>query len=1050
MVRISLRSNALPFSFLFFAIALQAAAPSDVRVTVRARTAGGGSPEAYVAVVPEWRPWSRPLAERITSDGSATFLVPPGTYYLAAGAKGSGVAVAGPFTIAPGSTKNADITLPPLRRVSGTVLDEQGNPIEGARVSDLRAAVPPPLDVVSELTLQYLGSAWKTTTGQDGSWTLMLPQADMPLMIESRGKAPLLRAYHPGDEARLTTVLRQGAALRLTLDRAAPDMILTLRQDSGSNTGVTTAWQAKVWARRANTTTLEWDSLPAGNYRIQAIYPDPLHFKQEPFELLPIALTAGQTSDANVILPPDVSAAPRELALFVPKVPAKDFEEGLETLGVDAIGAPRRTARFVEDVVGGTVIHFRVDETHKPFFAATADRFVASNADENEASGTAGGIVPLRASIHPRADAHLIVRSAEKELLVPRAGTALLSECGKVKKMDVPVEIAVPIEIVGQDLARFTAPAGCATALLSFDPLEPVILEKPLRPGEQSLGMRILRGAGLADVRVVNDGAFVAGATVRVKVAGAEYPGRDLILVGEAKTGQDGWAHLPRLPVLRTLQVTAETAGGERSDRVDLRLEPRGRSVVDPLAVLKPASLTVEAKIADDVRAMFPSSRVGTIFIRPGDERNDRSEDQQQNVRDESNPVRFESLHPGKWIVSCAVSVASTSSLIVIDEVTLKSGEAGHLAASVKPLVFHGRIARLGNGVAARMTLADPEASPKGAMQSCDSSPDGSFHAVLPHTGMYRVYAARLAAQGNVIPIGIVDFSDPARLIQIELPTAAKVAVQVVSGDKPLPNSEVRAMIRRQDAAGVETFPANQITGSAGSATFENLTPGLWTFVARDTEGHRAAEKTVDVGAEGEIEVRLDLQPATMIEGTVRDASGVPQPYSNVDCVFAASNGLPSVAGTSADSEGKFQVDIDDHLPVAAICSVTAPTGAVDAFRARSGDQLDVTLAPANATLAVEDWSKRWSPGAYWLASADGRVISLSAVARILGRTGGPLKIPALPAGRWNVIRIATFPEWLALSRGFAESLPAIASVSLDPGATTTIRIYGAADSGSR
>jgi hypothetical protein len=1042
MVGTPFRHCVVPIVSILVSFALEAAPPSDISIKVHVRGPGGTAVrDAYVAVIPEWRPWSRPLVETIATEGLATYGVPPGTYYISAGAKGAGSTVQGPVTIASNSAKDFTLALTPLRKVSGTVLDDRGNPIEGARVSDLRAAVPPPLDVVSDLTLQHLGSEWKTKTGRDGSWTLMLPQMDMPLVIEARGKAPLLRSYHPGDEAALTTVLQQGATLRLTLDRVAPDMILTLRQESGSNAGVLQAWQPKVWARWASTTTLEWDSLPAGDYRVQASYPDPLCFAQKSFELPPITLSAGQAGEAAVILPSAISASQHEVALFVPKLHAKDFEEGLETFGVAASGAPRRTSHFVEDVIGGTVIHFRVDETHKPFYAATADRFLASSVGESEADGGSHG-VPLRASVHPRADAHLIVRSAEKELLVPPAGMALLHECGRLKKTDPPVEILVPIEISGQDLARFTAPAGCTSAVLSFDPLEPVIVETPLKPGEQSLGMHILRGAGLADVRVTSDGAFVVGATVLVKVAGAEYPERESIVVGGANTSQDGWAHLPRLPVFRTLQVTAETSRGERSDNVDLRLEPRGHTVVDPLPVLKPASLTVEAKIADEVRATFPSARLTTIWIRPGDKRRDSSEDQQQSVRDENVPSHFDSLHPGKWFISGNVSVASTYSMIRMGEVTLKSGEAGHYGASVKPLIFHGRIAQAGRGVAARMTLTDLSGSPTEVQQHCDSSQDGSFHAVLPHAGMYRAEVARLAAQGDVIPLGVVDFMDPAQPIKIDLPTAAKVVVQVVSGNQPVPNADVVAMIRRQDMAGVETFDRSPSIRSDGRVTFDDLIQGPWTFVAREIEGHRVAERTVDVGAEGELDVKLDLKRASSIEGAVRDSSGVPMAYSRVDCVFAASNGLPGSADANADSEGKFNVVIDDDSPVTAICSVVAPTGHVDAFRARSGDRLDATIGLATATLTIEDWSTRWSPGAFWLTSADGRVISLSAVAGELGRAGGPLRIPALTAGQWRVVRIATASQWLSLSRGFTDSLPVVARFSLEAGATLVTRIY--------
>ena len=76
-----------------------------------------------------------------------------------------------------------------------------------------------------------------------------------------------------------------------------------------------------------------------------------------------------------------------------------------------------------------------------------------------------------------------------------------------------------------------------------------------------------------------------------------------------------------------------------------------------------------------------------------------------------------------------------------------------------------------------------------------------------------------------------------------------------------------------------------------------------------------------------------------------------------------------------------------------------------------------------------------------WLVAPDGRAISLNAVAMRIGRFGSPLTIPALPAGRWKLVRIESLAHWLTLAGGMGESLPAVADLMLRAGATETVHL---------
>ncbi|MEO8383170.1 MAG: carboxypeptidase-like regulatory domain-containing protein [Acidobacteriota bacterium] len=1002
-------------------------ATAEVAVTIRIRTTDGKPVErAYVALVPLWRPWSRPLVEVIAERGVSVLRVPVGKYQLLAGARGFAVSSKGPVDISQTSDTTIAIALPALKSVTGIVRNRDGSPLTGVRVASVHAAIAAPLGRLSEVAIRHLASDWRATTDEHGKWTLKVPEGAVPLLFEAPGRAAEWRIHSESDSTALDVSLSRGAILTVTTDRIDPKLIVTVaREDAGASNGILANEQSRVLARWTTTAIVQWTSLPPGTYGVYAKYPEPRYFMQTAAKLATVTLAAGDERALRVSLPPVREAAVNVAALFVRGIARSDLAEELEVFGRNATGAPQRMEHFVEEASGGSVVYGKIDAAHPPYYARTSDRFFSPVPDHAE--GLLGpNAEPWPTAVLPRADAHFRLRFAEGDLQVPQSGIAVLRECGKVDR------VTVPIEISRDNNGEFTAVAGCRSMVLAFDPFEPVISSVVLLAGEQSLGEFVLRGAGSAGVHVVRDpgGALVAGATVQA--FNGEASGEASTVVTEAVTDAGGWAHLSGLPSYWKLLVIATTPEGEKSETAVLLVHPRERGLVDPLAVPEPAALVVGAKMDETFLARFPAARVVTLFVRPADP--DRQSEQRQEDASKTSPVRFDRLRPGRWLVSGVVSVADTYTPIEIEDVVLKAGEERRIEATMTPNVFEGTVTSEGKGVAAKVMIED-----RGRTIYFHSDPNGVFRATLQERGMYRVAVARLSAQGNVIPIGRVSFADPSRRLEIAIPTGGSVTTRVRRGEKPVPGT---VWLSRRDDIGLVEQMTNRArtTDVAGEATFDDLAPGPWTFSVRENEGRRGAEKTITVEDGKNYTINLDLTGSVSIEGTVRDLGGSPLSRASIECLFVGPGGDPERAGAIADAEGTFVIELIPPSPPTALCSVIGPMGAVEAFRSIPGRPNAITLPGATATLHISDWPERQSSEMIWLVAQDGRAISLDAVAMKIGRFGSPLSM-ALASGFWKVVRVASMPQWRSLANGMGMSLPAITELRLRAGTTETVHL---------
>lgn len=1002
----------------------------SIAVTVRVRTPSGApAMSAYVALVPEWRPSSRPLVETIAEKGVARVNVPAGRYGVIAGARDFALSSVGPISVS-NTSAEVSVDLKSLKQVSGSVTDENGRPIAGAHVSGANRAIPAPFGKVSELAMRHLGADWEATADEAGRWTLKLPDGAAPLFVEAPGREPLWRILSDADPLPLTVALRAGATLTVSIDRQDPDLIVTLaREASVAEPSIPAEKQPLVWARRAEGASITWGSLPPGVYGIYAKYPEARFFTQVAARIATVSLSAGEERTERVTLPERRQAAASVAALFLADISREDLGSSLEAFGRDDKGLPKDQDVFVESVIGGTVVYIRAEGVLPPFYALTDDHVVFAMPALTESHAGASA-TPSQASIFPRANAYAQFRFADETLPIPPSGLARLRGC------EDGTEIAVPIEIRKSGYARFTGGAGCRSLLLQVEPFEPVVIGKPLKPGDQDLGEFILRAAAAADVHVVreHDGSFVAGAEVEFAVSDGETGGSPSIIVGKGTTDGAGWVHTSGLPTYREISVSALTPEGAKSDGAVVTIEPGGRGTVDPLVVPKSAELIVDAEIEEAFRARFPAARVVAVLIQPFEWR--RQAEKRQEVPT-AEPIRFGPLHPGHWLVSAVVQVENTYAPVELDDLDLKSGESRRIEKAISLNVFDGLVTYEGAGIATKLKIGT---TPSDALEFT-SGPDGVFRAVLPQKGTYRVAVARLSAPSNHMPLGEVAFIDPSRRVEIRIPKGSTVAVRVRGGDRPIPQALVWVSSRDESGVVDSAGRYGRETDSDGEATFEDLSAGIWTFSVRMPGKAAAAEKLVSLESGESKTIELDLGETVGIRGTVRALAGTPLPRCRVECLFVGSTGNPDRASAVTDAEGKFGIEVTSPPPPVAFCGVIGPMGTVDAVKLVPGERSDIIVPAATAALRIQNWEQVVNPESWWLVSPDGRAVSVGSVARSLGQIGAPLTIPAIAAGRWRLVHADSQSQWMGLARGLGSALEAVAEASVTAGHPVTIEI---------
>jgi hypothetical protein len=535
----------------------------------------------------------------------------------------------------------------------------------------------------------------------------------------------------------------------LTLDRADPSLTVTLRrQGNPSADSIPPDWEAVIHAQRPANELISWNSLPPGDYELLTKFSDVRSFGGKAKRLAALSLTPGETRSMRVALPPPAPRPAEVGQLFLPNI-ADDELADIAAFGSDKGGESVQVPTALEDTTGGTVVYINADRARPPYYAVTSSRFITAARDSAEKAS-----VPAEAAVHSRADVNLHIRSADKELSLPRGGSALFAGCEHAPR------VAMSVSVLTDGLVRLPAPAGCKSVVFEFDPFEPVVSTAVIRPVEvKALGDFSLKAAGSADIHVVRDpgNAPIGDASVRVVTTSEQG---DSVVLTQVNTSSDGWAHATTLPTKRELRAVALTREGDASLPARFMVDPRGRAKIDPLSIAQPSSLVIEPKIDAEFHRQFPDAVISEIHLDSKDD--ERLAEHRIMKLEGRESVTVDRVRPGKWRLMAVIRTGNAFDPIDLDDVDVPAAKSMTITPLVSPLVFQGRVLSHGNGVEGKVDIGGPRHAPSSIIRSITTAADGSFRVLLPARGRYDVSVRRAAAQELFIPIGEVEFNEPA------------------------------------------------------------------------------------------------------------------------------------------------------------------------------------------------------------------------------------------------------------------------------------------------
>ncbi len=1002
-------------AFLSAAILAVASPPADPSIRISVRAAAGGAPigDAYIGLVPMDHSLARPAREIVARTGQAVFTIPPGTYGLTTAANGFHADLREARVVA-GVDNEITVELNRAVMISGTVSDPEGNPIAGAHVTQAPAATAPLADM-SELALQQVGRSMRAITDANGAWQLTASRS--PLLIEANGWAPAWLAPRPAEAPPVDVVLKKGSSLSVTLDRTDPAISITAVPTGENKLGLPSRFQQIIWSREANYLSLDWRSLPAGDYKLVATWPDPLRFTA-PVEVGRVSLVEGGAGSARVALPPSRPAATSHLTFLVP--PRTDLS-GLRAF-VRASDGVKVARHSTTDALGGKVVYVDTAASQSEIHLTTKTVLMTVRADAPKR-----GLAALELTHVPRGEGKLRI-VPDEGITLPSTATVAFSSCLHNEKVTLPVN-------VGNDgILSFPLVVPCRSLTVNFGSAGALGLTAAVRAGEEKwFGDHKLSASASAEVHAVYAGANAPDVVIKATVMRE----RQTVPVGEAIADAQGRAVLEGLPAG---EVTFEARFPEtqHAGTTTVTMEPGKRIVVDPLEIPEPASLTIAAAFDPAFKSENPDAKLFGLLLEredTGRTRDNREADFREGIKD----VTFGDLTPGWWRIVAMVAVEESAQPIEVERVELQAGDDRKVSARIKPLVFTGQVVSQNAGVAASVGIGDPP-GPSSIRRDIRTTADGKFKVALPKSGAYTVTVRR--ASNDPIDIGPVAFDSASPFVRIELPEGA-LAIQVRKDDQPLGDAVVKATMRVDgaDGRGPARLTRTVKTNAAGTVTLENLQAGAWTIEAREPRTGRMAEKVAMVPKSSRAETTIEIADGELLKGVIIDENGGLAAGASISCVFPAAGGTLRTIQADANDHGAFSIALPDPPPARLDCGVATASGAIGAFVTAPGENPELVLPQAAGRMTIVDWGERVIPDRFWLAAPDGRLFNLSWAAKKFGRAWSPLTIARMPAGPWKIVRADSAAALSAIAAGHARSLPAAAEVRLEEGKSTDIRI---------
>jgi hypothetical protein len=774
------------------------AAASDGRLDVVVSAVSAQNGEGWLAMVRADAPHSEPSFEqRVTPGRRVTAGLPEGRYYASLATVGGDVEIR-PVTIVADRTTSLEFIPQPSPGYSGRVYDEQGAPLAGATVAQLRAVLHPFVGFFSADALAALADGWSTTTGEDGAWTLPGSSRErIPCVVSKSGKTPVVVELAPSAPP-ADVMLLDGRELRLKIDRPDSGAILHLVPlDRNRLQPELGRWLERYSTRDANK-VVQWDALPPGRYIVVEEHRAKPGSRRE---LVTVDLTERSTEIAHSRTD-DAAGVPRIAAAYVPEKRITGDDQ--PRLFVDGVAQPHR----LRSTPGGTRVEWASTRPSSDVHLTTASHLFL---------GDGAGDVP-RLDAFTRA-------GLSAQLLLPPGGSPVeqlevfFGVCGGGRR---PAYRLRPTA----NRVDLAVPSACGSMQLAPSPYRLHTIQYRLASGEtRDLGeLRLVSGAPLVVQTVAADPrAPLPGRVITATSVDNDVPE----VVGRATTSADGSARLTGLPLNQRLIVEAVDPVTNSRGRTELLAGIAGQASAR-IELLPPATLRLKVRLSPSFLTIDPKATIEELTLLPALNMSEPP----LKMRMSGPEASVDGVPPGIWVASALVRAGNGALYpIRVGELHVEASQNVERELEIEPLVFHGRVSRRGAPVRGDLSLGD--AKQPGAMRRIVRlADDGSFSLLLPATGVYDVEVTPRTERK--IRLGWFGFEDPARPVTIAIPSGVIRCLVVSASGQPQPG---KAVVLKQLATGTAPTVRGGRTGPTGEATIDNLAPGEWTATVQGVDG---------------------------------------------------------------------------------------------------------------------------------------------------------------------------------------------------------------------
>lgn len=1022
---------------------------APVAVTVTVTSAGGPVDDAYVAIVREDKSWRDPLQETILRRGNVvSWDVPPGRYRAVAGAPGFTTERTDIFVVenAPVSRR---IELTALVPASGVLEDDEHHPITHGRIGLVGSFVFDAPEGLSRMAETHLRGNDLATTNDSGRFTFLAhPRAGHLLYAEADGFTPRYLPHTTADDlkrlGRIT--LSRGAALLIETPKnaswPAPYDRLRLLPAAGDALpeGMTLEGASAIWSRGVpSTTSLDWPSLPAGDYEL--IADTPRTNLAVPQTLATVSLRAGETKHLSVtppMTPAPTDSARGTLHVLVAEIGPKNAKL-TTTRWANGVETPLRYK--ATSVSGG--VRLDIQGGCGPGSSIVLETIEQIGAVTLSGQETCDATVP--ASLRPKAFGTIDLAPPTGATL-PKYGLARLEPCDRRQLTTRTTPGNFPLKIDDKGRAEFPLVAGCTQPTLFIGEFAPLKLERVSLPPKDrhyfslsrlewgaSILARVVDDEGhpLDDVRIVAiDAATAAG------LRGVESLERAAPLAA-GLTRNGGWTKLTALPPSQPL--TLGIFAPKRRYPVfsqPYSVAARQQLLLDHLQLPAPAALTVHLDRPENVRGLL----ISEIEADPG-EGSSWPQLASISARLTDSGAQFDELPPGPWRISVRGRVAGGLMTQIGEQtVSIAAAERTSMTIPVRAGVYHGHVLYRGVPVSGELAVV----LPRGVRFTAMLTEDGAFTAIVDPPGHYDVELRRWPDPAGMVTLPKVSFDDPETDITIHLPDGSITGIVTDENGKPAANVPVVAKSTRVAGSEITTSEVLSRSRNDGTFTLAGVMGGKWVVEATD-RARRSEPVNVTV-AENQAagDVRLTVAELRTVRGQLVNSAG--QPLAGALVLIA----IPGIQRSGArgdygqtNERGEFELAVRAQaLRSPADFKIRAADGSVTCTRVSLDELLSLVMPPSGAVELRFADPKHKTPAMTLLVAADEASCGLPfASPKQLTADGTIVLLPGLAAGVWRLVEASTPDEVNAATQGRAAMLPSLATFIVEPGARTIVPI---------